>query len=108
MHCLTVIYPTPDDPAHFKAHYEEKHLKLAARLPGMIAMHHAYPAAVSPGDVFCIFQAFFPDAATFGAAMNSEEGHEVSADVPNYSPKGAQVTHFATDLPVKETAGATS
>lgn len=100
MHCLTVIYPTPDDPAQFKAYYAEKHLKLAAQFPGMIAMHHAYPEAVSPGDVFCIFQAFFPDLETFGAAMGSEQGSAVSADVANYSPKGAQVSHFQTDLPV--------
>ncbi len=94
MHCLTVIYPRPDDEAAFKSYYEEKHVPLAARLPGLKTMHFAYPAAVGPGDVFCIFQAYFEDGAAMGAAMESEIGQQVAADVPNYSPKGAQVVHF--------------
>ena len=94
MHCLTVIYPRPDDEAAFKSYYEEKHVPLAGKLPDMVKMHFAYPEAVSPGDVFCIFQAFFVDGAAFGAAMQSDIGQQVAADVANYSPKGAQVVHF--------------
>jgi len=94
MHCLTVIYPRPDDEAAFKSYYEEKHVPLAAKLPGMKKMHFAYPEAISPGDVFCIFQAYFEDGAAMGAAMQSEIGQKVADDVPNYSPKGAQVVHF--------------
>lgn len=97
MHCLTVIYPTPDDEDAFKSYYAETHLPLAAKLPGLRSMHHAFPDAVGPGDVFCIFQATFDDAPSFGGAMESEIGQQVAADVPNYSPKGAQVFHFAME-----------
>ncbi len=97
MHCLTVIYPRPDDEAAFKAYYEDTHLPLAGQLPGLKTMRYAYPDAVGPGDVFCIFQGYFEDADAFGAAMGSEIGQRVAGDVPNYSPKGAQVFHFAVE-----------
>jgi len=97
MYCLTVIYPRPDDEAAFKAYYEAKHVPLAAGLPGLKSMHFAYPEAVGPGDVFCIFQGYFDDVESFGAAMGSDIGRQVADDVPNYSPKGAQVFHFAVD-----------
>lgn len=97
MHCLTVIYPRPDDEAAFKAYYENNHVPLAKKLPGLRRMHFAYPEAVGPGDVFCIFQGYFDDGAAMGAAMQSEIGQKVAADVPNYSPKGAQVVHFPVE-----------
>ena len=53
--------------------------------------------AIGPGDVFCIFQGYFDDVESFGAAMGSDIGRQVADDVPNYSPKGAQVFHFAVD-----------
>ncbi|MBW8638058.1 EthD family reductase [Hoeflea sp. WL0058] len=98
MHCLTVIYPHPDDPEAFKSYYEEKHLPLAARLPGLKRYHYAYPDAVGGGDVFCIFQAYFEDGASMGAAMESGVGGEVAQDVANYSPKGAQIFHFPIEV----------
>jgi len=101
MHCLTVIYPRPDDEASFKAYYEQSHLPLAAKLPGLKSHRYAFPEAIGPGDVFCIFQAYFADGAAMGAAMESEIGQQVAGDVPNYSPKGAQVFHF----PVEAAAG---
>ena len=97
MHCLTVIYPRPDDEAAFKSYYEQHHVPLAGRLPGLKKMHFAFPEAVSPGDVFCIFQGYFEDGAAMGAAMGSDIGKQVAADVPNYSPKGAVLCNFPVD-----------
>jgi uncharacterized protein (TIGR02118 family) len=97
MHCLTVIYPQPDDTEAFKSYYEDKHLPLVRRLPGLRSMHHAFPEAMGPAQVFCIFQAYFDDAQAFEAAMTSDAGREVAGDVPNYSPKGAQVFHFPVE-----------
>ena len=93
MHCLTVIYPRPDDEAAFKAYYEGTHLKLVEKLPGLLRMHFAYPEAVGPVNVFCIFQAYFED----GAAMASDAGRAVADDVPNDAPGGAEVFHFPVE-----------
>ena len=99
MHCLTVIYQRPDDPEHFKKYYKENHIPLAKQLPGLKSCHYAYPAAVGPADnvPFCIFQAFFESPQAMGAAMQSDIGKKVAADVPNYSPKGATIFHFAQE-----------
>ena len=94
MHCLTVIYPHPEDEAAFKSYYEGTHIKLAQQLPGLKKLNFAYPEPISPGEAFCIFQAYFDDGAAMGAAMESEIGRKVADDVPNYSPKGAQIFHF--------------
>jgi len=95
MHCLTVLYPTPDDPEAFKAYYLSKHLPLAAKLPGLQRSSYAFPEQLGPGEApFCIFQAWFADGGAMGAALQSEIGAQVAGDVPNYSPKGASLCHF--------------
>jgi len=96
MHKVLVLYPPPKDPAHFTKYYVEKHLPLAARLPGLISSRYTFAAegvgAASP--YFCIWEGDFADAASFGAAMGSPVGQQVAADVPNYASGGATVLHF--------------
>lgn len=96
MHCLTVTYPAPSDAAMFKAYYESTHVPLATQLPGLKSCAFAYPEALGPAPApFCIFQAWFEDAPAMVAALQSEIGRKVAADVPNYSPDGATLFHFA-------------
>lgn len=98
MRRLTVAYPVPEDEAAFKSYYEASRAPLAMKLPGLKRAHFAYPDPVGlEKAVFCIFQAFFEDAEAMGAAMASEAGREIAADVPNYSPKGAQIFHFVVE-----------
>jgi uncharacterized protein (TIGR02118 family) len=99
MHCLTVVYQRPDDPEHFKKYYKETHIPLAKQLPGLKSCAYAYPAAIGPADnvPFCIFQAWFESPEAMGQAMQSDIGKKVGADVPNYSPKGATIFHFAQE-----------
>ncbi len=49
VHTLMVLYPVPDDPAAFKSYYADKHIPLAATLPGLRAHHYGYPEAMGPG-----------------------------------------------------------
>ena len=96
MHCLTVTYPKPNDKARFRAYYEGNHLPLASQLPGLKSYAFAYPEALGPGPApFCIFQAWFDSVSAMVAALQSEIGQKVAADVPNYSPDGATLFHFA-------------
>jgi uncharacterized protein (TIGR02118 family) len=95
MHCLTVIYPAPKDAAAFKAYYEATHVPLAKQLPGLKSCSFGYPEALGPAPgPFCIFQAWFEDAAAMFSALQSEIGSKVASDVPNYSPDGATLFHF--------------
>lgn len=98
MHCLTVTYPMPDDPVAFRDYYLNIHLPLARSLPGLVACNFAFPERIGPAEApFCQFQAYFTDGAAMGAAMQSEIGARVAADVPNYSPKGASLYHYTAD-----------
>jgi len=84
---ILALYGQPADPDHFRAYYRETHLKLAARLPGLRAMHHSFDVtAVGPGEgYFCVWSGEFDDAAAAAAAMASPEGQALAADLPNYA-----------------------
>jgi uncharacterized protein (TIGR02118 family) len=90
MHRL-VLYPPPTDPDHFRAYYEETHLKLVAKLPGLRGYRYGFDVAVDDGDspYFCVFEADFDDGAAMNAARQSTEGQAVRADTPNYATGGA-------------------
>ena len=95
MHCLTVTYVAPDDPAHFRDYYVKTHIPLARSLPGLISLSYGFPEPMTPAPApFCIFQAFFADAAAMEAALKSEIGGRVAADVPNYSPTRPSLSHY--------------
>lgn len=99
MHKVLVLYNAPADPEAFISYYESTHLPLAQKLPGMLAWR--YTVNTSPGPdgtpapYFAVFEADFPDAETYRAAMASPEGQAVGADVPNYATAGATVFDFA-------------
>ena len=98
MHKLVVLYGHPKDPEHFRRYYEETHLPLAARLPGLKASRYSFDLAGVGGDspYFCIFEGEFASAAAMGAAMESEIGQKVHADTANYATGGMTIVHFDT------------
>jgi uncharacterized protein (TIGR02118 family) len=97
MHRLLVLYPPPTDPDHFRSYYEDTHLKLVAKLPGLRGYRYGFDVASRRGEspYFCVFEADFDDAAALSAALGSAEGQAgsaegqaVLADVPNYATGG--------------------
>lgn len=96
MHVLLVLYPHPEDPAAFRDYYERHHVPLATKLPGLIAQSHGYPVALGPepSPYFCVWRGEFRSAADLDAALASDLGREVGADVPRYSPRGATLLRF--------------
>ncbi|GAB3582738.1 EthD family reductase [Amycolatopsis endophytica] len=97
MYRLTVLYPPPADPEHFKQYYVNTHLPLAARLPGLRAWRYSFDVSAMAGEspYFAIFEAEFDSAEAMAAAMSSDQGRAVAADVPNYATGGAQILHHA-------------
>ena len=96
MHRLIVLYPPPTDPDHFRTYYEETHLKLVAKWPGLRGYRYGFDVAAAEGEspYFCVFEADFDDAAAYSAAMASPAGRAVRADVPNYATGGAVVLDY--------------
>jgi uncharacterized protein (TIGR02118 family) len=96
MHRLLVLYPTPTDPDHFRSYYEETHLPLAAKMPGLRGYRYGFDVAAGEGEspYFCVFEGDFDDAATMDAAFASPEGEAALADIPNYATGGAVALNF--------------
>jgi uncharacterized protein (TIGR02118 family) len=91
MHRLLVLYPPPTDPDQFRSYYEETHLKLAAKMPGLRGYRYGFDVAAADGEspYFCVFEGDFDDAAAMSAALESAEGQAAVADIPNYATGGA-------------------
>jgi uncharacterized protein (TIGR02118 family) len=96
MHRLLVLYPPPTDPDRFRSHYEDAHLPLVAKLPGLRGYRYSFDVAAAGGEppYFCVFEADFDDAAAYNAAMASPDGQAVRADVPQYATGGAVVIDY--------------
>ncbi|GAB3367423.1 EthD family reductase [Amycolatopsis echigonensis] len=92
MHRLTVLYPPPADPDHFREYYVSTHLPLVAKMPGLIQSQ--YSLDVVGSKYFAVFHADFESAEALAAAQASEAGKAVSADVPNYATGGVEVMHY--------------
>src|ERR1044071_9284144 len=91
MHRLLVLYPPPTDPDHFRSYYEDTHIPLAAKMPGLRGYRYGFDVASPSGGespYFCVFEADFDDAAAYSAAMGSAEGQAALADVSNYATGG--------------------
>jgi uncharacterized protein (TIGR02118 family) len=90
MHRLLVLYPPPTDPDHFRNYYEDTHIPLAAKMPGLRGYRYGFDVAAAQGEApyFCVFEADFDDAAALSAAQASAEGQAARADVPNYATGG--------------------
>jgi uncharacterized protein (TIGR02118 family) len=96
MHRLLVLYPPPSDPDHFRSYYEDTHLPLAAKLPGLRGYRYSFEVAAGEGEspYYCVFEADFDDAAALSAARESPEGQATLADVPNYATGGVVVLNY--------------
>jgi uncharacterized protein (TIGR02118 family) len=90
MHKLMVMYPQPDDPHAFLEYYTKKHVPLADKLPGLVRASFGQPKMLTKDQSwFLIWEGEFKSYTDLIGALKSEVGAQVSADVPNYSPKGA-------------------
>ncbi|KZM72638.1 EthD family reductase [Nocardia terpenica] len=96
MYRLTVLYPPPVDPDHFRTYYEEKHLPLARRLPNLRAMTYslAVTGLARESPYFAIWAADFESAEVMQEALDSAVGRQLTADVPNYATGGALILHY--------------
>ena len=96
MHRLLVLYPPPTDPDHFRSYYEDTHLPLVAKFPGLRGYRYSFDVAAAEGKspYFCVFEADFDDAAALSAARASPEGQAVRADIPNYATGGAVALNY--------------
>jgi len=97
MHKLIVLYPKGQDDKKFRAHYEAVHVKLTAKLPGLLAQRYSFAIEGVRGaeaPFYCVFEADFPDTATMARALQSPEGQAVAGDGPNYVTIPPIIMHY--------------
>lgn len=99
MHKLIVMYPAPEDAAVFLDYYEKVHMPLVAALPGIVSFHYArlQQLGPAPAPYFVLFEACCANDRDMFQALQSAQGAAVAADVANYSPRGAVMTHMRAD-----------
>jgi uncharacterized protein (TIGR02118 family) len=98
MHKILVLYPHPQDEKKFRPHYEDIHLRLVQKLPGLLASRHSFVIQGEPGaraPFFCVFEAEFTNEAAMVTAMQSVAGQAVVADVPNFATTPPTVVNYA-------------
>ena len=93
MYKIIALYGAPSDPQHFRSYYQSKHMPLAARLPGLKAARYSFDIQ-GTAPYFCIWEGEFADEAAALAAMGSELGAQVAADVKNYTDGSFLLLHF--------------
>ncbi|MGW4334614.1 EthD family reductase [Rhodococcus koreensis] len=101
MHTLMVLYGPPTDADAFRTYYQDSHLPLARKLPGVRAVRHSLNVSATEGTApfTALFEADFDSAEAMFAALTSPEGAAARADVPNFATGEVQILHFETIAP---------
>ena len=94
MATLMILYNKPADAAAFDAHYFDKHVPLAKKIPGLRKYEVsngpvATPEGPSPYHLVALLT--FDSTAAIGAAFASSEGQAAVGDLKNFAQTGAQV-----------------
>jgi uncharacterized protein (TIGR02118 family) len=85
---LIALYKRPPDVEAFLAHYENVHIPLVKKIPGLSgAVINRIIAAPMGGEpeYFQIAEMHFPDKETFDAAMASPENRAAGKDVMSFA-----------------------
>ena len=92
---LTVVYGTPDDGDVFDKHYQEVHVPIVERWPGVerieVAKVIGGPGG-SPSPYHLITEIYFADNDALNAALGSEAGREAGKDFMQIASPGSFMT----------------
>ena len=101
MYKALALYPMPD-PEAFREHYENIHIPLVIKLPGVRTMRYSFdltPQGESP--YFAVFEVEWDDAEAMAASLTSPEGQAVATDMGPYVTEGTVFLNY----PVQDALG---
>jgi uncharacterized protein (TIGR02118 family) len=84
---LIALYKTPADAEAFDKHYNEVHMPLVAKIPGLIKSEVS-KLKVLPGttaDFYMMTEMYYENMDSFNAAMGSAEGKASARDLMNFA-----------------------
>ena len=84
---LFAIYNKPEDEAAFNEYFENKHMPLVHKVPGLQACTVNRITKHLRGDdqLYMIVEMSYPDRETFDKAMNSEENRAAGKDLREFA-----------------------
>ena len=78
VHRLLVLYPPPSDPDHFRSYYEDTHLPLVAKFPGLRGYRYSFDVSAGEGEspYYCCVRGRFRrcGGAECGAGIHRRSG----------------------------------
>ena len=96
---LVVLYKTPTDKAAFDKYYNETHIPIAKKIPGLKSYEVSKGVVASPAGesgIHLVALLEFDSLAAIQSAFASPEGQAAGADVPNFATGGAELLMFDT------------
>lgn len=96
---LVVLYKTPQDAAAFDKYYEETHIPLAKKLPGLrkyTVSKGPVGTPAGPSQYHLIARLTFDSLADIQKAFGTPEGNAAAADVPKFASGGVEMQMFDT------------
>lgn len=85
---MLVLYNHPEDPAAFDRHYDEIHIPLAKRMPGLVRYTVSRNLAKN-APYYLVAELDWEDMAAFRAGVSSPIAAEVAADVEKFATGGS-------------------
>ena len=88
---LIVLYNTPRDPAAFESYYQQTHIPIAKKIPGLrsYSVSNGSVQALAGTAPHLIATLAFDSMADLQSALASAEGQAAAADVANFATGGA-------------------
>ena len=96
---LMVLYGTPTDIAAFDAHFLEKHVAIAKKIPGLRRYEVSAGPVATPGGTsrfHRVAQLEFESMLALGAALGSPEGHAMAGDIGRFATGGVELLVMET------------
>jgi uncharacterized protein (TIGR02118 family) len=97
---VTVLYGHPDDAAAFEAHYNDRHLPLAAKMPHVQRFEASKVVGTPDGSeppYYRLAELWFESQEDLQMAMGSDEGRATVEDIGAFASGGATVIVSAVD-----------
>ena len=92
---LTIAYGTPEDGDAFDKHYQDVHMPIVDRWPGVERVEVARVTGGPGGSAspyHLITEIYFADEAALNAALSSEAGREAGKDFMGIATQGSFMT----------------
>ncbi len=87
---LIALYKVPEDPAAFDAHFDDVHMPIIERYPGIRDIRLTRPTGVAgrPAPFHLMAEMVFDTDADLDAALSSDPGAESARDLRNFASAG--------------------